>query len=328
MQQRVLITGISGYLGRHVAAELLTQGYEVVGTVRSVAKSEGTRAALAAVTNVDRLSFAIADLTSDDGWDAAMAGCTFVCHVASPFILAEPKDENVMIGPAVAGTTRVLTAAKRAGVRRVVVTSSIVSISAGKPSGRYGTDSWSDTSADIGAYAKSKTLAERAAWEIAADGAFELVAINPGFILGPPLGETGEGTSEALLSDLIGGKMPMVPDIAMGMVDVRDVAALQVAALTAPGANGHRFIASTAEPVEMSHLATVVRAAGFTKAPRIKAPNFMIKTMALFDRSVRAMVPQLGVRVAYDNQATFDVLGWVPTPIETTVVEMATAIAK
>ena len=328
MGDKVLVTGIGGYIGQHVAAELLRQGYAVTGTVRALGRTQTISAAIGAVAPTDNLSFVAADLLSDAGWDEAMAGCRYVMHVASPFVVAEPKDENELITPAVSGTRRVLEAAKRAGVQRVVVTSSIVSMTAGMPSGRYGTDAWSDVTAPIGAYAKSKTLAERAAWDVASDGSIEVVAINPGFVLGPPLGTPGDGQSVSIVRDMISGKFPMVPDVAMGMVDVRDVARLEVAALTANGAAGHRFIAASAEPVAMGHLAAVLRGAGFKKAPSRKAPNVAIKLMGLFDPEVKAIAAQLGVRVAYDNTATFEVLGWQPTPLETTFVDMATALAK
>lgn len=328
MTKRVLVTGISGYVGQHVAAQLLNNGYEVVGTVRSLSKSSAPKASLASVAPVDKLTFVEADLLSDAGWNAAVAGCDFVMHLASPFFLAEPKDENDMIRPAVQGTQRVLAAAKNAGVKRVVLTSSVVAMTSGLPSGRYDTDAWSNIEAKIGAYAKSKTLAERAAWEFVTGTSMELVAINPGFILGPPLGAVGDGQSESLFSDLIAGKMPMIPDIAMSMVDVRDVARLHVAALEIPDAAGKRFIAATEQPIAMAHLAGVLKDAGYSKVPSRKAPNFAIKFMALFDREAKGMVPQLGVRISYDNQATYDVLKWEPTPLDTTFVEMAKSISK
>ena len=328
MAQRALVTGVSGYVGQHVAAELLRQGYDVVGTVRSLAKSESTRAALSAVAPVEELSFVEADLLSDRGWDDAMAECTYVLHLASPFVLAEPKDENQLIAPAVDGTQRVLRAAQRAGIQRVVLTSSVVAMTAGKPSGRYGPDTWSDVNAPIGAYAKSKTLAERAAWEIAAEGSMDLVAINPGFVLGPSLGAPGDGQSETMMATMIAGKMPMIPDVAMGMIDVRDVARLHVAAVSAVGAPGKRFIAASEQPVTLAYLARVLRGAGYAKVPTRKAPNFAIKLMALIDREAKGTVPQLGKKVAYDNHETYDVLGWQPTPLETTFVEMAAALAQ
>ncbi len=328
MTQRVLVTGISGYLGQHVGAELLRQGFEVVGTVRSLAKIDATKSAIAAAVSVEKLTFVEADLLSDTGWEEAMKGCTYVLHVASPFVLGEPKDENDLIAPAVEGTRRVLQAAQHAGVKRVVVTSSIVSMVAGKSSGTYGPDAWSDTEAKIGAYAKSKTLAERAAWEVVGDGPMELVVVNPGFIVGPSLGAPGEGVSVTMIGELVAGKMPMIPDVAMGMVDVRDVARLEVAALSAPGAPGQRFIAASASPIPLAQAAQILRAAGYGKVPTRKAPNVAIKLMALFDAQARAVVPQLGVRIGFDTHRTTEVLGWSPTPIENTLIDMAAALTR
>ncbi|MEI6623565.1 MAG: aldehyde reductase [Actinomycetes bacterium] len=327
MTARVLVTGISGYIGQHVGAELLRHGYEVVGTVRSASKTDPTMAAIAAVAPADLLTFAEADLLSDRGWDEAMQGCTYVIHVASPFVLAEPKDENELIAPAVEGTTRVVRAAQRAGVSRLVLTSSIVAVAAGKDSGRYGPDSWSDTTTNIGAYAKSKTLAERAAWDINRESQMELTVINPGGVFGPSLGAKADGQSVAMISDMIGGKMPMIPDVAMGMVDVRDVARLHVMALTAPRAPGQRFIASTSEPIEMATIAGLLRQAGYTKVPSRKAPNVAVRLMSLFDRQAKGTLPLLGKRIAFDTSATSDVLDWQPTPMEASFKEMAATLS-
>jgi len=325
---RVLVTGVSGYVGQHVAAELLRQGFEVVGTVRSLDKSEATKSSIGRVAPVTGLSFVVADLLSDSGWAEAMASCQFVMHVASPFVLAEPRDENDLIRPAVEGTKRVLLAARTAGVRRTVLTSSVVAMTSGKPNGTYGAEAWSDVSLNIGAYAKSKTLAEKVAWEIAHDSSMELVVINAGFILGPPIGDARDGQSVAMISDLVAGKMPMIPDVAMGMIDVRDVARLHVAALEAPGAPGKRFIAASEQPIAMAHLAKVLRDAGYEKVPSRRAPNMAIKIMSLFDREAKGMVPQLGKKIAYEAQSTYDVLHWQPTPLDTTIVEMANSLTK
>jgi len=326
--EKVLVTGITGYIGQHCAAELLRQGYEVIGTVRSRLKADATRHALTPFAPTDKLSFAEADLLSDRGWTEAMKGCAYVLHVASPFALAEPKDENDLIAPAVEGTKRVVAAAQVAGVKRMVLTSSTFAIIAGKNSGRYGPDDWSDTDANIGAYAKSKTLAERAAWTAAKGGKMELTVINPGAVFGPSLGAKIEGQSVTMMADMIAGKVPMVPDMAMGMVDVRDVARLHVAAMTASGAAGKRFIACTAEPVEMATLAKVLRDAGYKKAPSIAAPTFLLKTIALFDREARGMIPFIGKKAALDNSATLKILNWQPTPMAQSFREMAAAIAR
>ena len=326
--EKVLVTGITGYIGQHCAAELLRQGYAVVGSIRSQSKAEATRSAIARVAPAEHLSFAEADLLSDAGWREATQGCAYVLHVASPFFLEEPKDENALIAPAVEGTKRVMAAAQGAGVKRLVLTSSTFAIIAGKDTGKYGPADWSDTDANIGAYAKSKTLAERAAWEAAKGGTMELTVINPGAVFGPSLGAKIDGQSVTMMTKMINGKVPMIPDMAMGMVDVRDVAKLHVAAMTASGAAGQRFIACTAEPVEMATLAQVLREAGYQKAPSLKAPTFLLKFMGLFDREARGMLPFIGKKAALDNSLTLKILGWKPAPMANAFKEMAAATAK
>ena len=325
--KRVLLTGVGGYIGQHCAAELLRKGYEVVGTIRSPAKAETVRQAIASAAPVDRLRFVAADLMSESGWGEAVKGCAFAVHVASPFLLAEPKDENALIAPAVEGTKRVIAAAQREGVKRLVLTSSTFAIIAGKESGRYGPDSWSDLGTKIGAYAKSKTLAERAAWRAVEGGEMELTVINPGAVFGPSLGAKMDGQSVAMMTAMIGGKMPMIPDLSMGMVDVRDVARLHVAAMTAEGASGKRFIAATAEPVAMATMAMVLKKAGYTKVPSRKAPTILLQIMGIFDREAKGMLPFIGKAASFDNRATFDVLDWQPTPMEISFRDMAAAIA-
>ena len=325
---RVLLTGVTGYIGQHCAAELLRQGYEVVGTVRSRVKADATRIAIAKVAPVDCLSFVEADLLSDKGWDDAIKGCAYVMHVASPFMLAEPTDENELITPAVEGTKRVIAVAQRARVKRLVLTSSTFAMIAGKDSGRYGPEAWSDTNARIGAYAKSKTLAERAAWAAAKGGDMELTVVNPGAVFGPSLGAKLDGQSVTMVTAMIGGKMPMIPDMSMGMVDVRDVARLHVKAMTADGAAGKRFIAASAEPIEIATVASVLREAGYTKVSSRKAPTVLLKIIGMFDGEVKGMLPFIGKAAAYDNEATFNVLQWQPTPLETSFREMAEAISR
>jgi dihydroflavonol-4-reductase len=326
--EKVLVTGITGYIGQHCAAELLRQGYEVVGTIRSRVKAVSTQEGIAKVASVEHLSFAEADLLSDKGWDEAMEGCTYLLHVASPFVLEEPKDENEMIAPAVKGTQRVIAAAQRAGVKRLVLTSSTFSMIAGKETGRYGPDDWSDTDANIGAYAKSKTLAERAAWKAVEGGKMEMSVINPGAVFGPSLGAKIDGQSVSLITKMITGKIPMIPDMAMGMVDVRDVAKLHVAAMTASGAAGKRFIACTSEPVEMVNVAKILRDAGYKKVPTMKAPTFVLKLMGLIDPEAKGMLPFIGKKAALDNSATIKILNWQPSPMANAFKEMAAALSR
>jgi len=327
MNEKVLLTGITGYVGQHCAAELLRQGYEVVGTMRSTSKAEATKSAISKVAPVEKVSFVQAELLSDGGWAEAMKGCQFVLHVASPFFTSEPKDEDELIVPAVEGTKRVISFAQAAGVQRLVLTSSIVAVMAGRKTGTYGPESWSDLDQKIGAYNRSKTLAELAAWKASENSKLELTVVCPGGIFGPPVGDTIEGESVAVVRGMITGRTPMLPDAAMGMVDVRDVARLHVAALTAEGAAGKRFIAATAQPVEMSTLAAILRGAGFPKAPSMKAPSFLLRFMALFDPQAKGFAPFLGRKASFDNRATFEILHWKPTPIETSLTEMAKAVS-
>ncbi|MEK0412214.1 MAG: hypothetical protein RJA03_727 [Pseudomonadota bacterium] len=324
--EKVLVTGITGYIGEHCAAELLREGYEVVGTFRSLAKADATHKAISKVAQTDNLTFVEADLLSDKGWNDAMQGCSYVLHVASPFFLKEPQNENELIAPAVDGTLRVIKAAKSAEVKRLVLTSSTFAIIAGKETGKYGPQDWSDTNKDIGAYAKSKTLAERAAWAEVKGGNLDLTVINPGAVFGPPIGSKDGAQNIAMIADMIAGKMPMIPDMAMGMIDVRDVAKLHIAAMTKSGASGKRFIACTAEPIEISTITQVLRDAGFSKAPARKAPTFLLKFMGIFDKQVKGMLPFIGKKASYDNSETFEILEWKPTPMSQSFKEMASAI--
>lgn len=324
--EKVLVTGITGYIGEHCAAELLREGYEVVGTFRSLAKADATRKAISKVAQTDNLTFVEANLLSDKGWNDAMQGCSYVLHVASPFFLKEPQNENELIAPAVDGTLRVIKAAKSAEVKRLVLTSSTFAIIAGKETGKYGPQDWSDTNKNIGAYAKSKTLAERAAWAEVKGGNLDLTVINPGAVFGPPIGSKDGAQNVAMMADMIAGKMPMIPDMAMGMVDVRDVAKLHIAAMTKSGASGKRFIACTAEPIEMSTVTQVLRDAGYNKAPARKAPTFLLKFMGIFDKQVKGMLPFIGKKASYDNSETFEILEWKPTPMSQSFKEMASAI--
>jgi len=327
MSDRVMVTGVTGYIGQHCGAELLRQGYEVLGTIRSLEKAEIVREGIAKVAPIEKLSFVEADLTKDEGWREAMADCKYVLHVASPFIIADPADENEIISPAVDGTLRVLSAAKAAGIERTVVTSSLIAIIAGKQSGHYGTDSWSDPEAEIGTYAKSKVLAEKAAWSYAEENDLDLVVINPGGVMGPTLTGKVEGESLTMISDIITGKYPLVPDISVGFIDVRDVAKLHVSALTANGAVGKRFIASSDEPLHFTEITGILKNAGFKKASTKMAPKFLLKIMSIFDDQVKGLLPLVGQRQTVNNRETYEILGWDPTSMDQSLVETAESIS-
>ena len=321
-----MVTGVTGYIGQHCGAELLRQGYEVLGTVRSLEKAEAVREGIANVAPIEKLEFVETDLMEDEGWREAMTDCKYVLHVASPFVIANPDDESEIIAPAVDGTLRVLSAAKAAGIERTVVTSSLIAIIAGKQSGHYGTDSWSDPEAEIGTYAKSKVLAEKAAWTFAQENDLDLVVINPGGVMGPTLTGKVEGESLTMISDIINGGYPLVPDISVGFIDVRDVAKLHVAALTANGAVGKRFIASSDEPLHFTEITGILKNAGYKKASTRQAPKFLLRIMSIFDEQVKGLLPMVGQRQTVNNRETYDILGWDPISMDQSLVETAESI--
>ena len=327
-----LLTGISGYTGLHCAKELLEAGHAVRGTVRSQAKGQEVRDTLAAASvDTANLSFVELDLTTDRGWHDAAAGCDFVMHVASPFVIANPKNPQEIISPAVDGTLRALRAAKKAGVKRVVLTSSILSMMGSMKTGTFGPTDWTDVDApDVSTYTKSKTLAEKAAWDFirAQDGdtPMELTVIAPGGVFGPPLGHNITGQSMSMLDQMLRGKVPMVPRTAFPMVDVRDVAKLHVQALTLPEVDGKRIIAASAEPNDFQSIAQFLKDQGY-KGPSTRiAPNFLLRLMAKFDREAKGMIGLLGMNISADNFETRNLFNWMPIPFKQSVLETAAVV--
>lgn len=322
----VLVTGVSGFIGQHCAAELLRRGYTVRGSLRSLAKGDIVRAAVAkAIEQTEALTFVEADLLDDAGWADAMDGCDAVLHVASPFIMGEPKDPNDLIRPAVEGTERVLRFAADARVSRVVLTSSTMAISSDMESGTAGPGDWADPD-KVGSYAKSKILAERAAWKLAEAHDLDLVVINPGGVMGPTLSGQVRGTSTQMIADMILGKMSAIPDITVNMVDVRDVAQVHVAALAKDEAVGKRFVLASEEPVAMIHVARTLKEGGYDKVSTRRAPSFLLRMAAPFSRDLRGMVTFLGRRVQMDTRETREIFDWQPTPIETSLLDMAASL--
>lgn len=334
MTATILLTGISGYIGLHCAAEALRAGFRVRGTVRSAAKQQPVIETLAAASvGTAMLEFAVADLTQDEGWQEAARGCTYVLHVASPFAIANPKSEDEMIGPAVQGTLRVLRAARQAGVTRVVLTSSALAMMGSMKTGTFGPDDWTDVDAPgVNTYTKSKTLAEKAAWDFVADAdgdhPIELVTINPGGVFGPPLGENISGQSMTMIEQMLRGKMPMVPRMAFPMVDVRDVATLHVRALTEPDAAGQRLIAATAEPNGFETAAQILNDAGYEGPSTRVAPDFVLRIAALFDREAKGMTGMLGMRLSADNSKTRALFDWTPRPFKQSVLDTAEKVSS
>jgi nucleoside-diphosphate-sugar epimerase len=330
----VLVSGGSGFLGGWCVIELLRRGYEVRTTVRDLAREPEVRAAVGSEVEAgERLTVLAADLLSDDGWAAAVEGCDHVLHVASPFPPVQPKDPDELIVPAREGTLRVLRASLDAGVERVVVTSSVAAVTgARKPPDRPLTEAdWSDPdNPKLTPYARSKTIAERAAWDLAAErGATErLATVNPGAILGPVLGE-GRSYSLQAVERLLQGT-PGIPRIGFSFVDVRDVADLHVRAMTAPEAGGERFVA-VAQFLWMADLAAVLRerlGERAAKVPTRNVPNLLVRAMGLFDPGIRSIAGQLGKQTTLSSEKAESALGWSPRPPEETIVDCAESLLE
>ena len=331
----VLVTGGSGFIGAHCILQLLTAGYRVRATLRSLNREADVRAMLkvGGAQPGDALSFAQADLLSDAGWPAAVAGCDFVLHVASPFPPSVPKHEDDLIVPAREGALRLLRAARDARVKRVVLTSSFAAIGYGsKLTGRPFTEQdWTDPNGgDVGAYVKSKTLAERAAWDfISREGrALELSVVNPVGVFGPVLGPD-YSTSIQIVQRLMDGAMPGCPRLSFGIVDVRDVAGLHLRAMTHPAAQGQRFLAVAGDFMTIQEIAFVLKErmgdAG-RRVPTRLLPDWIVRLFSRFDKSVALVVPELGKVKNATNEKARRMLAWTPRSNQDAIVATAESL--
>jgi len=327
MAGKVLVTGGSGYIAGFLIRQLIAEGWHVNTTIRSLAREAKVREALA-VDNA-RLSFFAADLENDAGWAEAMAGCSHVAHVASPFPPSAPKNDDELIVPARDGALRALRFAKVAGVRRFVMTSSAAAIAYGHGRGsRTFTEAdWTDVShPDAYAYVKSKTIAERAArdWVAREGGDIEFCTINPTLVLGPVM-SADYSTSVEVIYKMLSGGLPGCPDLAFGVVDVRDVADLHVRALNAPGMAGERFIASgaTYKVIDVARILKARLGTQARKVPSLKLPDFLVRISAIFDPLVRSVVGELGKVRILDASHAKAVLGWETRAPEASIVDCA-----
>jgi nucleoside-diphosphate-sugar epimerase len=335
-EQTILVTGGSGFLGGWCLVELLKRGHRARATVRDLARESEVRAGVGSqVDPGTRLTVHAADLTSEAGWAEAIEGCDYVLHVASPFPPAQPKDADELIVPAREGTLRVLRKSLEAGVKRIVVTSSVAAVRNAPAStsrgGRELTESdWSDPDdTRLTPYTRSKAIAELAAWDyMRSQGAEErLVTVQPGAIIGPVLGADRSYSLQAV-ERMLTGRMPGIPHLGFSFIDVRDVAALQVGAMTAPDAAGQRLIAADTF-LWLSEVAEILRSqlgADARKVPRRRVPDFVIRMMARFDPEIRSVVGDLGQRTTYSTENARARVAWAPRPIEETIVECARSL--
>lgn len=331
----ILVTGASGFVAIHTIIQLLEQGYKVRGTLRTLSREAEVRETISKYVQAnDRLEIISGDLEQDSGWNEAMSGVEYVLHVASPFPLFEPKHEDELIIPAVQGTLRILRAAYQGKIKRVVQVSSVAAISSGHNGENkiFTEGDWSKLD-KIGAYPKSKTLAERAAWEFIEGSEntnkMELVAINPPLILGPIPNKTFR-TSVELIRTYMLGQVPGVGRLKMGLVDVRDVASAIILGMTTPEAANNRFLCSGGtlwikEIAEILHKEYSKR--GY-KIPTIQFPSFLIRFIALFDKKIALVTDSLDWDYELSNEKARRILKWNPRTSEEAILSMAESLIE
>ncbi len=318
--QKVLITGASGFIASHCILEMLANGYEVRGTLRDGARGESIKSTLAQHSDrTDALEFVSADLMDEYCWVEAARGCDAILHLASPVPVVQPEDENEVIVPAKTGTLNVLKAATSNGIKRVVLTSSVAAVMSGnRDSGTFTHEDWTDLSrTDLSPYVKSKTIAEKAAWEYANNHGLELVTINPALVLGPAL-EADYGSSLEALYLLMSGAYPILPKLGFEVVDVRDVASLHRLALEAPEAAGNRYLCANGFRWFVDIAKTVKAAHPQLKVPTAQMPNVVARIAGVFLQEIKQFLPDLGRVKAVDISPAL-ALGWKPRDAETAI---------
>ncbi|HEY1614462.1 MAG TPA: aldehyde reductase [Rhizomicrobium sp.] len=333
----VLVTGGSGFIGSHCILQLLAAGHQVRTTIRNLGREGDVRSLLreGGAEPGEQLRFFAADLESDSGWSDAVSGCDYVLHVASPFPPSLPKNEDELIVPAREGAVRVLRASRDAGVKRVVLTSSFAAIGYGrKPQAEpFDETGWTNvTGDDVRPYVKSKTLAERAAWDFVMreGGALELSVVNPVAVFGPVLGPD-YSTSILLVQRLMDGAMPGCPRLCFGVVDVRDVADLHLRAMAHPAASGERFLAVSGDFMSILDIAKVLKARMGTAARRVPArqlPDWLVRLAALRDPAVQQITPELGKLKNATNAKARSMLDWAPRTREDAIVAAAESMLR
>jgi dihydroflavonol-4-reductase len=324
--EKVLVTGATGFIGLHCIKRLLDRGYSVNGTLRSQDRQTEVVDSLERNNTPTRhLSLFEVDLNRDSGWDSAIRDCNYVVHVASPFVLTD-EDEDFFVKPAVEGVQRALKFSKKHNVKKVILTSSFAAIheTLNDRQESFNEEDWSNPNKPgISFYAKSKTMAELAAWEFMEmeKPDFSLTVINPVLVMGPSLTKD-IGTSNSLVKNMINGSVPGTPKIHIGIVDVRDVASAHILAIESSGANGERIIVSEKE-LWVHEVAAILRDAGFNKTPKVVFPKWLMKIVALFRKDLALMIPMIGKRRDVSSSKARELLGWKPIKAELSIIDTA-----
>lgn len=335
----VLVTGGSGFVGSHLILQLLADGYVVRTTIRSLKKEQAVRKMLkdAGAETGDKLSFFEANLEKDDGWKEAITGCEYVHHVASPFPLEMPKHEDELIIPAREGALRVLRASRDAGVKRVIMTSSFAAVGYGHAARKepFTEKDWTildDPKIPVPPYQKSKTLAERAAWDFIQKegGSLELATINATGIFGPALG-TDISTSLEIVRKLMDGSVSVgAPRLQFGCCDVRDVGDVHIRAMQNPAAKGERFLVVNDGPcssfLDIGNIIRKNRPDHAKKVPTRELPNWLIKFAAMLDPSLKQIIPELGKNMSISNEKAKKILGWTPRTTDDSITDTVDSI--
>lgn len=324
--KKVFLTGASGFIAKHILRELLEKGYEVRASIRS----DKRKGELQGLFPKASLEFATLDLTKDEGWADALKGCDVLMHTASPFPAGEPKNPGDLIRPAVDGTLRAMRAAKEAGIKRVILTSSCAAIykQSGKPKMTPSDETYwtSPDDPSVGAYEASKTLAEKAAWDFVAENPdIALTTINPGAVFGPPM-NSRFGTSLELVEQLMTGKVPMAPPMDMVAVDVRDVARMHVAAIELEATKGERFAAASGTQ-SFLRLGEILKGWDANlKTPSREAPVWLLRIMGLFSRDVKAVLGNVDRTLAVSGAKAEKTFGFTFIPLSEALIASAEAV--
>ena len=329
-KKKVLVTGASGYLALHCISELLDNGFLVRGSLRDIKKEREVRRALGNKIKGNNFEICKLNLLDDYGWDMAISNCDYLMHIASPCIVREPKDEKELIDPAVKGTLRALKAANKSSVKKVILTSSIGSIVFGHNKEMCDPSDWTDISYPVGAYIKSKTLAEQAAWNYVdnlKENSFTMTSIHPGMIFGPVLSNQLNSTSVDLIIKMIKGKFPALPNIYFSVVDVRDVAKFHLESLTNSRSDFKRIITSSSKAISFLEISKILRKIGYKKSTLKVVPNQIINLLAIFNKDMRTSASMIKRGdFSLDLSDTYDIYNWQPTPLHETLLDMSNSL--